>query len=219
MLLIFGFSIRFRTTDHLAFFCPKCGGDRNGLRRTARRWFTLFWVPLIPLNTLGEVVECTVCSTRFEPDVADQPTTASLSVILANAVRVLTAMIVRTGDRTDPALRAAAVTSVQTVDGTYDDAILGSDIEAVEPSMAEPYVAPLAVGLQVAGKERFVGDLVRVALAGHTLTPDQRRVIDVAGRGLDLTPAHITGIVASVAAERSPSPEPDAQTEPPADHG
>ena len=217
MLLIFGFSVRFRTTAHIAFFCPRCGGDRDGLRRTARRWFTLFWVPLIPLKPVGEVVECTVCHTRFEPDVADQPTTASLSVILANAVRVVTAMIVRTGDRTDAALRAAAIASVRTVDDTYDDTILGSDIEAVDPTMAEPYVAPLAVGLQVAGKERFVGDLVRVALAGPTITPDQRRVIDLAGRGLDLTPAHITGIVTSVAAERSP--EPDAQTEPPADHG
>lgn len=217
MLLIFGFNIRFRTTAHLAFFCPRCGGDRDGLRRTARRWFTLFFVPLIPLNQVGEVVECTTCGTRFEPDVADQPTTASLTVVLANAVRVLTAMIVRTGDRTDPGLRAAAVANVRTVDAEYDDTHLASDTDAVEPAMAEPYVAPLAMGLQVAGKERFLGDLVRVALAGGTITADQRRVIDLAGRGLDLTPTHVTGVVTSVAAARSP--EPDAPADPPTDHG
>ncbi len=78
---------------------------------------------------------------------------------------------------------------------------------AVDPALAESYVAPLGEGLQVSGKERFLGDLVRLALAGGTVTPDQRRVIDLAGRGLDLTPAHITGIVTSVVAARDTDPD------------
>lgn len=215
MLIIFGFRIRFRTTGTIAFFCPRCGGDRMGDQRTARRWFTVFWIPVIPLNQVGEVVECTTCHTRYEPDVADQPTTASLSEILGNAVRVLTAMIVRTGDTDNAAMRAAAVTDGRVVTDGYDDATLTSDVAAVEPAMAEQYVGPLAQGLQVAGKERLLGDLVRVALAGGTITPDQRRLIDLTGRGLGLTPAHVTGIVSSVVAARSPEPQPPA--EPPTD--
>lgn len=221
MLLIFGFRIRFRTIATVAFFCPRCGGDRQGERRTARRWFTLFWVPLVPLNQVGEVVVCSTCHTRFEPDVADQPTTAALSEILGNAVRVLSAMVVRTsegeGDGAEAALRAAAVANVRKVDATYDDATLASDVAAVDPAVAGSYVTPLGAGLQVAGKERFLGDLVRVALAGGTLTADQRRVIDLAGRGLDLTPAHITGIVTSVVAARTTDPD-APQAEPPT-HG
>lgn len=213
MLLIFGVRIRFRTIATVAFFCPRCGGDRQGQRRTARRWFTLFWLPVVPLDQVGEVVECATCRTRFEPAVADAPTSAALSEILGNAVRVLAAMVVRTGDPTDPALRAAAVASVRLVDEAYDDATLAGDAAAVDPALAESYVAPLGEGLQVSGKERFLGDLVRVALAGGTITPDQRRVIDLAGRGLDLTPAHITGVVTSVVSARTTDPDaprPDA---------
>lgn len=217
MLLIFGVRIRFRTIGTVAFFCPRCGGDRQGDRRTARRWFTLFWLPVVPLDQVGEVVECSTCHTRFEPAVAEAPTTAALSEILGNAVRVLAAMVVRTGDAGDPALRAAAVANVRLVDGGYDDATLAADAVAVDPAVAESYVAPLGEGLQVSGKERFLGDLVRIALAGGTITPDQRRVIDLAGRGLDLTPAHITGIVTSVVAARTT--DPDAPRPDPPGHG
>ena len=217
MLLIFGVRIRFRTVGSVAFFCPRCGGDRQGERRAARRWFTLFWLPVVPLNQVGEVVECSTCRTRFEPAVADAPTTAALSEILGNAVRVLAAMIVRTGDPTDPALRAAAVANVRLVDAAYDDATLAADATAVDPALAESYVAPLGEGLQVSGKERFLGDLVRIALAGGTVTADQRRVVDLAGRGLDLTPAHITGIVTSVVAARTT--DPDAPRPDPPGHG
>lgn len=208
MLIIFGFRINFRTIGTIEFFCPRCGGDRQGDRRTARRWFTIFWIPVIPLNHVGEVLECTTCHTRFEPAVADQPTTAGLQLILGNAVRVLTAMIVGAGDCDSAAMRAAAVAEVQAVDADYDDATLGSDLGAVDPALAAQYVVPLAEGIQVAGKERLLSNLVRVALASGTVTPDQRSVIDLTGRGLGLTSAHITGIVSSVAAARSPEPLP-----------
>lgn len=204
VLIIFGFRIRYRTTGTVEFFCPRCGGDRTGLARTARRWFTAFWVPVLPLQPLGELVECATCRTRFEPEVTDQPTTAGLGEAFATAVRVLTAMVVRTGEPFDPAMRAAAVGTVAGTVPGYDDLTLGNDLLAVDPAFAEPYVQPLTSGLAVNGKERLVADLVRVALAGGTVTADQRRVIDLAGRGLGLTPAHVTGIVSSVASASSP---------------
>ncbi len=210
MLLIWGFRIRFRTTATLEFFCPRCGGDRLGDLRTARRWLTVFWVPLIPLKEAGEVVECATCRSRFEPAVADQLTTVALSMVLANAVRALTAMIVRTGDQHDGAVRTTAVADIRRAIDGYDDTTLSSDVAAMEPWQAAQYVGPLAAGLQVAGKERLLADLVGVALAGGTVTDDQRRVVDLAGRGLGLTPAHVTGIVASVAAARTPEPHPPA---------
>jgi hypothetical protein len=208
MLLVFGFKIRLSTVASLVLFCPTCGGDRVGARRSARRWFTLFWIPLLPLNRVGEVVECETCHTRYDPSVADQPTTASLAAILDDAVRVLTAMIVRTGRPESAVLRYAAVDHVARVLPAYDDAVLAGDVAALDPALAEQYVAPLADGLEVTGKERLVADLVRVAMADGTVTADQRRIIDLTGRGLGLTPTHVTGIVTSVVADRTPDPDP-----------
>lgn len=216
MLIIFGFTIRFRTTGTTTFFCPVCGGDRQGDQRVARRWFTIFWIPVIPLKEVGELVECTTCHTRFDPDVSHRPTTAALGEVLSTAVRVLAAMVVRSGDPSNAAMRAAAVSHVRSTDPTYDDATLAGDVAGVDPALADQYVAPLAETLAITGKEGLVADLVRVALAGDTLTADQRRVIDLVGQGLGLTPAHVTGVVTSVASASSPAPEPPAP-EPPAD--
>lgn len=204
MLILFGFRIRYRTTGSIDFFCPRCGGDRHGLQRVARRWFTVFWIPIVPLNQVGELVECTTCQTRFEPEVTDQPTTADLTRTVADAVRVLGAMTVRSGDALDPTMRSAAVGVIRRSVPHYDELTLASDLLAVDPAYAEQYTRPLESGLAVTGKERIVADLVTVALAGGTVTPDQRLVIDLAGRGMGLTPAHITGIVSSVASASTP---------------
>lgn len=207
MLLVFGFKVRFSTVASLVFFCPACGGDRAGARRRARRWLTLFWIPVLPLNRLGEVVECETCHSRFDPSAAEHPTTASLAAVLDDAVRVLTAMIVGTGATDNPNLRRAAIERVAQVHPGYDDTVLTSDTAALDPALAESYVAPLAEGLEVTGKEGLIASLVRVALASGTVAADQRRVIDSVGRGLGLTPTHVTGIVTSVVAESAPDPE------------
>ncbi len=214
MLLIFGFKIRYATVASLVFFCPACGGDRAGARRNARRWFTLFWIPVVPLNQVGVVVECESCHHHFDPVVARRPTTRDLASILANAARALTAMVVRTGEPSgDPTattamhtMHTAAVEHVRWSVPSYDPATLASDVASIDPALAEQYVGPLADALEVSGKELLLADLVRVALAAGTVTPDQREVIDRAGRGLGLTPAHITGIVSSVVAARTAEP-------------
>lgn len=215
MLIVFGFTVRFSTTASVVFFCPTCGGDRAGLRRSARRWFTVFWIPVVPLRRMGEVVECHACHTRHHPDVADQPTTAELAEHLTTAVRVLTAMIVRTGPAPHPALRDAAVTHVARSVPGYSPATLDSDAAGIDPALAEQYTVPLAHGLEVGGKERLLADLVQICLAADTITADQRRVIDRAGRGLGLTPVHVTGVVTSEVSGRArPSAEPPDAVDP-----
>lgn len=214
MLLIFGFRVRFTPTGSVEFFCPQCGGDRHANLVTARRWFTLFFLPVIPLKVVGEYVQCATCNTHFKPNVLERPTTAGLSQVLSNAVRVLTVMVVGGGDRHDPAMRSAAIRNVQAVVADYDDTILSSDLAVVDPSQAEQYVHPLADGLEVSGKERFVADLIRVALAGGTITPNQRWLLDSTGRGIGLTPVHVTGIVSSVVSASTPTDHPASPTDP-----
>lgn len=212
MLIVFGFKVRLTTEASLVFFCPTCGGDRAAARRSARRWFTVFWIPVVPLKRVGEVVECETCHTRHDPAVADRPTSADLATVLATAVRVLSAMVVRTGNPSDGAMRAAALSHVTGSIAGYDPETLANDIATIDPALAEQYVGPLDEALEIGGKERMLADLVRICLAGGTVTADQRRVIDHAGRGLGLTPAHVTGIVSSVAAASSTEPDaPDLQ--------
>jgi transcription elongation factor Elf1 len=72
-MIIFGFRVLYRTTAPGMFHCPRCGADRQYQQRVGRRWFTLFFIPVIPLNSVGGNVACTTCQTRYRADVLSQP--------------------------------------------------------------------------------------------------------------------------------------------------
>ena len=48
MLIIFGLRVFYRTIAQGTFHCRRCGGDRPYRHRVGRRWFTLFFLPVIP---------------------------------------------------------------------------------------------------------------------------------------------------------------------------
>jgi len=76
MIIIFGVKPRYTTISTGQFVCPHCRVSRPYERRRGRNWFTLYFIPLIPLNSLGEAVVCTACGLQFSPDVLTQPTPA-----------------------------------------------------------------------------------------------------------------------------------------------
>jgi hypothetical protein len=218
VLIIFGFRIRAKTVETRDFYCPGCGGDRVAHKQVLRRWFTLFFIPLIPLGEVGEVVACATCGRAYGLQVLTMPTVASLASAMSNAQHALAVMIVATGDTTDAALRARAVAAVSSVNPGYTDETLARDLIVVDTSFASAYVAPLAEKIEVPGRERFLQDLL--AIAGPSPTPAQLDLVREAGRGLNLTVAHVTGILATSSVPGSATPFPthrsdgeDASTE------
>jgi hypothetical protein len=72
-LIIYGWRAFYRTIDHGMFRCRKCDADRQYRHRRGRRWVTLFFIPVIPLNPAGEDIHCTTCRTRSGTGAASQP--------------------------------------------------------------------------------------------------------------------------------------------------
>ncbi|MBI4953007.1 MAG: zinc-ribbon domain-containing protein [Myxococcales bacterium] len=66
----FGVIIGYTTTPTCVatgtFDCPRCGKSQPFERIRARRYFTLFFVPLVKLYDVAEHVECHVCHGAFE---------------------------------------------------------------------------------------------------------------------------------------------------------
>jgi len=50
--------------------------------RSGRRFFTVFFIPLIPLNKVGEHIQCTTCRARYHVDVLSLPTAAQMQAAL-----------------------------------------------------------------------------------------------------------------------------------------
>lgn len=69
MFVIFGIKSRKKTIEQGRFHCPNEGGTRPFRHQQARRWFSLFFIPLIPLGKQGEWVQCLSCGATYGPDV------------------------------------------------------------------------------------------------------------------------------------------------------
>lgn len=53
------------------FHCPKCDETRYYKHVRIDRYFTLFFIPLFPIRTLGEFIECQFCYRTYQPKVLD----------------------------------------------------------------------------------------------------------------------------------------------------
>lgn len=69
MFLLFGLTTRRSTRAGGDFWCPKEGTRRRYLRERSRRWFTLFFIPVLPLGQGREWERCTSCGIIAEPGV------------------------------------------------------------------------------------------------------------------------------------------------------
>lgn len=89
MLLLFGITTRTKTLGAGTFYCRNEGGERIYLLLEARRWFTLFFIPLIPLKVLGKLVQCSSCGVRYDPAVLPHAATAPTEQVTADEVEAI----------------------------------------------------------------------------------------------------------------------------------
>lgn len=60
------------------FHCPKCDDQRPYIHKQVARYFTLFFIPLFKIATLGEYVECQICRRAFKPESLGLVSTSSV---------------------------------------------------------------------------------------------------------------------------------------------
>jgi hypothetical protein len=194
--IIWGFRTRFKTLANGMFFCPKCGGDRSYELRSARRWFTLYYIPLFPAGKPGnEHVRCTTCSGTFARQILARPTSGQLSSLLLDGVRGAVVHVLRTGSTTSPAAREIAVAEIGRAGlSAYTDADLTADLDVVPGDLAQLF-GTLGGQLADGGKESLLTSASRVALADGALSDLERQVLGSIGANLGMTPVHVAGVI------------------------
>ena len=202
MLIIFGFRVLYRTVGQGTFHCQRCGGDRKYARRAGRRWFTLFFIPAIPLNRAGEHVRCAVCGTRYRMEVLSLPTVAQMQAALPAGMRAAAIAMLRAGGGSSVPARRRAIDAIQRSGlADYDDAALDADLSAPalpgQPGreLAGP-LNRLTVQLAVPAREWFLAEAVRIGLADGMLSDDERHVAREIAAQLGMTPAQARGVIA-----------------------
>ncbi len=196
MLIIFGLRVFYRTIAQGTFYCRRCGGDRQYRKRSGRRWFTLFFLPVIPLKSVGEHVQCTTCRTRYVTDVLNQPTTAQMQAALPAGMRAAVSAMLRSGDPASPVSRQRAIEAVIGA-GTpgYNEAMLSADLmrpfESIRPALNQ-----VGGQLTIQAREWYLAEVIRIAMADGPLTETERHAALAIGVDLGMTQAQVIGVVA-----------------------
>lgn len=194
-MLILGMRVIFRTLSTGVFHCPREGADRNYRLRRAQQFFTIFFLPIIPLKKLGTVVECDGCKAQFDERVLAAPTAAQKSDNLAGTVRSAVVSVLRTG-ATTPIGREQAVRTVSGYVPSYDDNQLTSDLSDLDVSEMRDGLRSASTFLDDHGKE---GLLTRFALVGlgdkGFFTDAERALLAEMGTDLGMTATHSRGVL------------------------
>jgi hypothetical protein len=196
VLLIFGLRVFYRTIAQGTFHCRRCGGDRQYRHRAGRRWFTLFFLPVIPLNSVGEHVQCATCRTRYVTDVLSLPTTAQMQAALPAGMRAAVSAMLRAGDPSSPASRQRAIEAViGSGVPNYDDAMLSADLmrsfDAIRPALNQ-----VGAQLTIQAREWYLAEVIRIAMADGPLTETERLAAQAIGADLGMTQAQVVGVIA-----------------------
>jgi zinc-ribbon family len=194
LLIIFGLKVFFRTIGQGVFHCPRCGGDRQYRLRAGRRFFTLFFVPVIPLTKVGEHVQCQACQTRFHLAVLRLPTTAQMSAALPAGMRAAAVTMLQASAPASSAARQQAIEAICGAGASgYGPANLDADLEQPVPDPGS--LTQVGAQLTPEAREWFFAQVVRIALVEGPLSAAQRRVAQVIGQHLGMTLAQTLGVV------------------------
>jgi zinc-ribbon family len=195
-VLVWGLRVFYRTIDQGVFHCRKCGGDRQYLHCAGRRFFTVFFIPIIPLNKVGEHVQCATCKTRYVMDALSLPTAAQMQAALPAGMRAAATAMLRAGDPGSPAARHRAVAVIQGAGAEgYSDADLDSD-GAQPAEVIRGAINQVAQQLTPDAKEWFLAETVRVGMADGPLTDHERQIARAITADLGMTQAQAVGVVA-----------------------
>jgi hypothetical protein len=195
VIIIFGLRVVWSTIATGVFHCRKCGGDRNYRLRSGRRFFTLFFIPVIPMNKVGEHVQCETCKTRYVTEVLKAPTVAAMQTAVTDGVRGMVVAMLHSGDLNNAAARRKGITVVAGAGVTgYDEGVLVQDLSRPVPDW-RPSIAALGGQLQPVAKEWHLAEMIRLGLLDGPLTESQRNAVISIASDLGMTPAQAYGVI------------------------
>jgi len=183
------------------FHCPHCGATRPYEHKRVRRFLTLYFIPIVPLDLLGEYVECQTCKDTYKPAVLTETPGASETRFEAEfhaAVKRVMVLMMMADGRVDE----EEIETIRLVFGKLADREVGREEVDREMEAARsdgrglrPYVASVVGKLNDHGKELVVKAAFFVAAADGKITDEESALLSELAAALEMSPAHFKGLV------------------------
>ena len=203
-MIIFGTRGVTYTAQSEQFYCPTCRGQVPYKHKRVRRFFTLYFIPLIPLDLLGEYIECQQCNNAYKPEVLDMDLQAGEDEFEAefhHAIkRTMVAMMIADGDVEDR--------EVEVIQGIYNQLTginlsreaIGGEIIEVQTGGRDlmQTLGQIAGSLNNDGKEMVVKAAFLVAAADGDFQEEEKELIGRIGQSLQMSSSQLNELISSL---------------------
>ncbi|MCB1042439.1 MAG: zinc ribbon domain-containing protein [Acidobacteria bacterium] len=200
-MIIFGTRSVTSTPERGEFFCPNCRSAQTFKLKRVRNFFTLYFIPLIPLQKLGEYVHCEGCQGDFVVDVLNfdpNMVTDRAHEAFATALRRISASVLSKTQATgrDQIAQAVAVYRYHANDGIDEDELRDSLAQVNSHEPLANHVAGMDGNLTDPAKEIIIRLAYETGLIAGDLSEDLYQQIAEMAMALGMTPAHFRGVIA-----------------------
>ncbi|MEO0606056.1 MAG: TerB family tellurite resistance protein [Myxococcota bacterium] len=185
------------------FYCPECGPDMDFKHKHVRRFFTLYFIPVLPLDLLGEYVECVNCHSTFRKDVLEfDPRAAGVAFEAEFHVairKVMIKMMLADGQIDDAEVTSVGEIYTQLTDKPLSEAAIRDEAVTLETDgqTVEDYVRSVRGQLNDQGKELVLRAALAIAAADDEIADEEAELLVRVGRAMDMTAAHVRGVLAA----------------------
>ncbi len=181
------------------FHCPCCSGMRGYRHRRVRRFFHVFFIPLIPLNLAGEYVECAGCKGTYKLEVLAQAQAPGLSEGQKAARRVLAMMTLADG-RVEESEIAAILDYLRYAEKrnvTRDEVLAELEAARTAPPDVETFCRQIMGFLNEQGRQDVLKAAHMVASADGHVDPSEQKLLERLGIALGMKPAQVSSNLAT----------------------
>ncbi len=184
------------------FNCPQCEANREYRHRKVTQFFTLYFIPLIPLGNKGEYVECNHCKGTFITRILESNTSTSKQEFMAMYEQAIRHVMVKImlADGVIDANEKVMVLNIINKYGHNDmtSQQLNEYIEEVQKDASDisTYLKHVGPSLNDHGKELLVKCALDVAYSDGHFDDSERVMILQMGEVMEMSSAYIKGIIA-----------------------
>lgn len=183
------------------FHCPGCDAKRPYDHKRVRRFFTLYFIPIIPLDVIGDYVECQHCKDTYKPDVLSYDPSAGRRAFQAEfhaAVKRVMVLMMMADGRIDE----EEIDTIQDVFGKLVNREIQREEVDAEVAAARAdgrglrqYIASVSSQLNESGKDIVLKAAFFVAAADGHVSDEETALLSELASALEISPAHFKGVV------------------------
>lgn len=189
-MIIFGTRGMNSRLESGSFHCPRCGNDKSFELIAVKRWFTLYFIPVIPLGEAGRYVECKSCAGTFDERVRDydpEAENARFKAEFENAMLLAMIAMAKADGVIDPEeLETIADVMTKLSGQAYEVDEIEEAVDSSQGQSLDAVLRQFSGTLSANGKVMVIHALCLVAKADGEVADSERNTVYRAGKLLGI---------------------------------